>query len=99
MTGFISGAVIYGIATGMLSPAISAWTIDLSDQDKRGVSVATMYIALEAGIGIGAFFSGWFVKDIILRTPYVFYAISLVNVIGIVYLFTFTKREKKESLL
>ena len=99
MAGFISGAVIYGIATGMLSPAISAWTIDLSDADKRGVSVATMYIALEAGIGIGAFFSGWFVKDIILRTPYVFYAISIANVIGIIYLFNHTKKDKKESPL
>jgi predicted MFS family arabinose efflux permease len=76
-------------ATGILSPAISAWTIDLSDADKRGLSVATMYIALEAGIGLGAFFSGWFVRDIISRTPYVFYAIAFVNTFALVYLYLY----------
>ncbi|MEO6729331.1 MAG: MFS transporter [Candidatus Dojkabacteria bacterium] len=85
--GFIIGAVIYGIATGMLSPAISAWTIDLSDDDKRGLSVATMYIGLEAGIGLGAFFAGWFFKDIILRVPYIFYGGAFVNALALIYLF------------
>ncbi|MFC5283713.1 MFS transporter [Pedobacter alpinus] len=87
VTGFLSGALLYGVATGMLSPAISAWTIDLSDYDKRGLSVATMYIGLEVGIGLGAFFSGWFVQDIIGRTPTVFYGIASVNMLGLVYLF------------
>lgn len=87
MAGFLSGALLYGVATGMLSPAISAWTIDLSDSDKRGLSVATMYIGLEVGIGLGAFFSGWFVQDIIGRTPIVFYAIAMVNMLALLYLF------------
>ncbi|HEX7365777.1 MAG TPA: MFS transporter [Pelobium sp.] len=99
INGFLSGAVLYGMATGLLSPAINAWTVDLSDDDKRGLSVATMYIALEAGIGLGAFFSGWFVSDKIGKTPTVFYAVAFVNLLGLVYLFLHKNQDiKKPSI-
>ncbi len=52
------GAVIFGCSIGMNSPTITAWTIDLSLEAFRGRALATMYIALEAGIGIGALLSG-----------------------------------------
>ena len=99
INGFLTGAVLYGMATGMLSPAISAWTIDLSDDDKRGLSVATMYIALEAGIGLGAFFSGWFVSDKIGKTPWVFYAVAFVNLFGLIYLFFHQNQKNKKPLI
>ncbi|MCF1751575.1 MFS transporter [Mariniradius sediminis] len=54
---FLLGGVIFGAAVGMNSPTISAWTIDLSLDQFRGRALATMYIALESGIGIGAFLS------------------------------------------
>ncbi|EMS35152.1 major facilitator superfamily MFS_1 [Mariniradius saccharolyticus AK6] len=54
---FLLGGVIFGAAVGMNSPTISAWTIDLSLDRFRGRALATMYIALESGIGIGAFLS------------------------------------------
>jgi MFS family permease len=85
-TGFIIGSLIYGVATGLLSPAISAWTIDLSDADKRGTSVATMYIALEAGIGLGALFAGWFFQDFISRIPFIFYGSAFCSALGVIYL-------------
>lgn len=53
------GAVLYGIGYGMSAPAIFAWTIDLSLDTLRGKALATMYIALELGIGVGAIISGW----------------------------------------
>ena len=53
------GGMIFGFSVGMNSPTITAWTIDLSLNAFRGRALATMYIALEAGIGIGALFSGW----------------------------------------
>jgi MFS family permease len=50
-------AALFGLAVGMNSPTIFAWTIDLSDTKFRGRAMATMYIALEIGIGSGAFLS------------------------------------------
>ncbi len=51
--------VLFGSAVGMYSPTTSAWVIDLSLDKFRGRAIATMYIFLEAGIGIGAIVSGW----------------------------------------
>ncbi len=54
---FLVSAVAFGAAIGTNSPTVSAWTIDLSHEERRGKAVATMYIFLEAGIGLGAFLS------------------------------------------
>ncbi|GJM28766.1 MAG: putative MFS-type transporter YwoG [Cyclobacteriaceae bacterium] len=56
---FIGAAVLFGLASGISSPTIFAWTIDLSPDKHRGRSMATMFIALEIGIGTGALISGW----------------------------------------
>lgn len=56
---FLGGGILYGLGYGIGSPAVVAWTIDLSDERYRGRAFATMYIALEAGIGFGALISGW----------------------------------------
>lgn len=88
------GAVVYGMATGMFSPAISAYTIDLSDADKRGKSVATMYIGLEAGIGLGALLAGWYYQDVLFRVKYIFYGAAVVNVLALVYLLWYLNRVK-----
>ncbi|WP_288371389.1 MFS transporter [uncultured Algoriphagus sp.] len=50
--------VLFGSAVGMNSPTTAAWVIDLSLDAFRGRALATMYIFLEAGIGIGAIVSG-----------------------------------------
>ena len=55
----LAAAVVYGLAMGMLSPAASAWTVDLARPGGRGRALATMFIAMEAGIGLGALASGW----------------------------------------
>ncbi len=88
------GAVVYGMATGMFSPAISAYTIDLSDADKRGKSVATMYIGLEAGIGLGALLAGWYYQDVLFRVKYIFYGAAVVNALALVYLLWYLKKGK-----
>ncbi len=57
-------AVFFGFSWGMNSPTIQAWTADLSDEATRGRAMATMYIALEAGIGLGALASGWLFNNL-----------------------------------
>ncbi len=85
--GLLAAAVLYGVATGILSPAINAWTVDLSDPDKRGKAMATMYIALEAGIGVGALIAGTIYQDRITRIPILFYWAAGISVAAIIYMY------------
>lgn len=61
---FWSAAICYGMSWGMNTPTLQAWTADLSDARTRGRAIATVYIALEAGIGLGAVASGWLLNQI-----------------------------------
>ncbi|MBC8052529.1 MAG: MFS transporter [Sphingobacteriaceae bacterium] len=83
----LTASVVYGAGTGILSPAVNAWTADLSHPERRGKAVATMYIALEAGIGLGALFAGWIFKDIIARVPMLFYISAATVFSALVYLY------------
>lgn len=82
----MAASALYGVATGMLSPASYAWTIDLSDPEHRGKAVATMYIALEAGIGLGALLAGWLFVDNVAAIPMIFFICTGVTIIALVYL-------------
>jgi MFS family permease len=85
---FLAGAVVFGLGTGLNSPTLYAWTIDLSPPERRGRGVATMYIALEIGIGLGALLAGWIFANQPGRLPYV-HALSLLCVLGAIgYLLT-----------
>ena len=54
----ILGAFMYGLAQGATSPTLLAWAADLSDPEFKGRGVASLYIFMEFGIGVGAFLSG-----------------------------------------
>lgn len=96
--GLILGACIYGIGTGVLSPALNAWTIDLSLPQYRGKAIATMYIALEIGIGSGALFAGYIYNDYIYRISYIMYANTLIVLISVAYIFLWKKRKKSKPI-
>lgn len=91
----MAAAALYGVATGMLSPAAYAWTIDLSDPEHRGKAMATMYIALEAGIGMGALLAGWLFVDDISGIPHIFYICTGITLAGLVYLQFIWKKPKQ----
>ncbi len=82
---FLFGSILFGIGIGMNSPTIYAWTIDLSDEQHRGRGIATMYIALEVGIGLGALLSGWLYANDFSRMPYVFSFMGFVAFMGYVF--------------
>ena len=84
-TTLLAASVLYGVATGILSPAVNAWTVDLSHPEHRGKAMATMYIALEAGIGLGAFIAGLVYQDHISRIPFNFYISSVLTFGALVY--------------
>ncbi|MES2826957.1 MAG: MFS transporter [Bacteroidota bacterium] len=93
--GLFTGATVYGIATGILSPALNAWTIDLSDPEHRGKAVATMYIALEIGIGMGALVAGWFYQDVLAMIPTVFYGTAMVAFAALLYMLYWKRNQVK----
>jgi len=85
--GLMAGSALYGIATGILSPAVNAWTADLSNPQERGKAMATMYIALEIGIGSGALIAGWYFQDIIVNIPKAIFFSAVVTSTALIYMF------------
>jgi MFS family permease len=47
-------SIVFGIATGISSPTLFAWTADLSHPERIGIGTGTMFISLELGIMAGA---------------------------------------------
>ena len=89
--GFWISAILFGISTGLSSPALTAWAVDLSDAAYRGRALATMYIALEAGIGIGAWWSGWYYAGQLKNMAFTFYVSAFLAFVSLVYLLWWQK--------
>lgn len=85
-THLLMAAIIYGIAVGLVSPTIFAWTIDLAHQNRLGKAMATVYIALEGGIGLGAILAGWTYAQDISRIPLTFWIPAISALIALCYL-------------
>ena len=83
---FWTAAVIYGISWGMNTPTLQAWAVDLSPPEARGRGLATMFIALEAGIGIGAWVSQWLYQNQAARLSQPFYFCAVLAFISFGYL-------------
>lgn len=97
ITMFFTGAVIYGLAVGMNSPTLFAWTADLSDERNRGKAMATTFIALEAGIMLGAMLSGWTFSNNPENFPITFGMGAGLALIALTYLIS--KRKKISTSL
>jgi len=55
---FLTGALIFGAGYGLSSPSLFAWAADLAPDQYRGRGFSTLFMALEIGIGMGAFLAG-----------------------------------------
>lgn len=80
------GVVIYGMGQGMTSPTLLAWATDLSDERFKGRGIASLYIFMEAGIGVGAFLSGWMFGNNSENFGLVFFAGTLLSTGAFLYL-------------
>lgn len=79
-------AITFGIATGVCSPTLFAWTADLSHPKRRGVGTGTLFIALELGVGFGSFSTLIFYNNTPASVLYVFLFASLMAALAFIYL-------------
>lgn len=84
---FYISAIICGLASGINTPSIFAWVVDVAKGKNIGRSVATLFIALEAGITIGAFSSAYIYNNVFSNFSYVFMFLSGIILLAMGYLF------------
>ena len=83
---FMTTSIFFGLSWGLNTPTLSAWTIDLVDADNRGRGLATMFIALELGIGLGAFFSAKMYNNDFSKMGISFLVSAGLALVALVYL-------------
>ena len=96
-TQFKWAMAFLGIPNGLVSPTIFAWAIDLADSKYRGRALATIFIALEAGIGIGSLASGFVYDNDSSMFSYTFWMAGICCLIAVVYLIVVARRKSKTS--
>ena len=92
-TDLMLAAGALGFSTGIAAPAVFAWVIDISPEERRGRYMATVYIALEIGIGGGALLSAWIYGNDPTHFPRVYYMTAAMTLIAGIYLQFFYKKE------
>lgn len=81
-----TGALVLGAGYGLSSPAIFAWAADLAPEQFRGRGFSTVFMALEIGIGMGAFLGGWFYEGQVENLPMIFSGSGALAYLAFVYL-------------
>ena len=84
--------VVYGLSVGINMPTIFAWTVDLAPEGKAATGLGTMLMALEIGIGVGAYTSGsWYAQSpSVLLSLYGYCA--LMGLAGLLFLWVWLRR-------
>ncbi|MES2373201.1 MAG: MFS transporter [Bacteroidota bacterium] len=98
VTMVIISASILGFSVGMNGPTLMAWTVDLCKPENRGRAVASVYIALEVGIGLGAIISGWIYQNKLANLPYAFLLTGALALIAMLLLLSWNKNEKRRKM-
>jgi MFS family permease len=83
----IFGVMLYGLAQGATSPTLLAWATDLSHDQFKARGIATLYMAMELGIGIGALSSGFIYGNDPANFFTTFTVCSLLAGFAFIYLF------------
>ncbi|MEZ5058307.1 MAG: MFS transporter [Saprospiraceae bacterium] len=90
----LAGTGLLGFSVGTAAPTVFAWTIDRADDEHRGRALATVYIALEIGIGGGAILSAWLYDNNPQHFLFTMVVTAIFTVLAIPYLL-FWKRKQR----
>lgn len=92
------GGILYGISVGFNMPTVFAWTADLSKPGKVGLALATMLMALEIGIGLGAVVSGHIYSGNVNLIPFDYWLCVFAGGLGVLFLLIYRSRFEKPSV-
>ncbi len=95
---FMFSGVIYGIAAGICSPALFAWTADLSNPIFKGRGMSTMFIALELGLASGAYLTQVLYNNQPDNILALFIGAMVICGVGIIYLLSTKERKCQVSI-
>ncbi len=88
-------AIVFGLAIGMNGPTIMAWAVDRCQPEHRGRAVASVYIALELGIGGGAIFSAWIFNNRMENMVYAFLSPAVLALLSMSLLLLWKRKQKR----
>jgi MFS family permease len=91
-TLFILSGILYGLCSGMMFPAISAWVYKISPPERRGAASATYNISIDLGMGSGALVWGIVINSMGFPTVFTCCAI-LVFLSGVLSFIGVTKNK------
>ncbi len=91
----IIGVTLYGFAQGSTSPTLLAWATDLSHHEFKGRGIASLYIFMELGIGLGAFLSGLLYANDSSRFFITFLVCGSLGLLALIYLLVRPRLVKK----
>lgn len=80
------GAIVFGLATGVNSPTIFAWTADLSPVARRGVGAGTIFMALEFAIIVGSYIALLFYQNTMESARFIYFIAAGFGGVAIIYL-------------
>ncbi|MCB9239944.1 MAG: MFS transporter [Flavobacteriales bacterium] len=92
---FYLSAATFGLATGLNSPTIFAWVIDLGNPKAIGRAISTLFISLEFGIIIGSAIPGWIYQNKYENLPMAFFSTLLLGLAALILLLRHRWKEAK----
>lgn len=92
VVGLLGGAAMFGFTTGIGGPALMAWVIDRAEDSERGRAFGTLYIFLEAAIGIGALLSAWLYGNDAGRLPMTYGVFAGISICSLFFLVGYGRR-------
>ena len=96
VTIFVLASIAFGFSWGLNTPTLMAWTVDLSHDNYRGRAIATTYIALEMGIGIGALLAGYLYKGNVENIAISYFLSAFLAFVALIYLWKVQTSHKVE---
>lgn len=93
--GLFVGSALFGFTTGIAGPALMAWTIDRATPAARGRAFGTLYIALEAAIGGGAYLSALVYNNELSRLPLTYWVFAGISLLSVVWLIAWRQRDRQ----